>query len=295
MVGMRKGIGPFAIAAVAVVAVMVIYGVVIGFLVGEHESVVRSVREREIIKMINEMEWVKKIIPQVMEYSFYQSAYSLGSQGGYFNPNDAPSYDCIPYWRVYGSTFYPDSLESNLNKTFETYLNSYAAALQMDLPQYEISFQQDEDGFSVNIIGNGNLVVSRGIARVEDQPDFSEKFSLDFFDVFAKGRNFVEQDSIFSAITNSLGVPCEEQQGMIISELRNLETDEMKLEVQNVQVDCEGHAAATVLVRIFSPEQYRVYDYEENTTELRNIQLKFLVVTGNAELINPEINVCSSV
>jgi hypothetical protein len=290
---MRKGIGPIAIAAIAIVAVMVIWGISIYFLVGEHESIVRSTREREIIKMINEMEWVKKIMPKILEYSFYQSSYSLASMGGYFNPNDVPSYNCIPYWRVYGNTYFPDSIESNLNKTFINYLGRYASKLGLNLPNYEITFQEDEEGVTADMKGGGNLVIDRGIARVEDKSDFSKKFNIQFFDIFETGKKrFVDEDSILPAVINSLDVSCEGQKDKMISELQKLETDQIKLDVIDVQVDCNGHAAAKVLVRITSPEQYPVYDYEDNTTELRNVQLKFFVVSGNAPLIEAETNVC---
>lgn len=293
MGGMRKGVLPaIAIVAIVLLAVIVIWGVSIYFLIGEHETIVRSGREREIIRMINEMEWVKKVIPQTLEFSFYQSAYSLGANGGYFNPNEVPSYDCTPYWRVYDKTYFPDSVDGNLNKTIVKYLSKYSSALGFSLPPYEISFQND-NGILVNMIGEDNLVIDRGIARVEDNADFSEKFNITFFDMFGNGKNkFVDDDSVLSAVTNSLGASCEDQKDMIASELQKLETGEIKLDIKDVQVDCNGHAAVNVLVRIVSPEKYPVYDYEENTTELRNIQLKFFVVTGNAELIEPEINVC---
>jgi hypothetical protein len=290
---MRKGVLPaIAIVAIVLLAVIVVWGIFIGFFVGEHETIVRSGREREIIRMINEMEWVKKVIPQTLEFSFYQSTYSMGANGGYFNPNDVPSYDCTPYWRVYDKTYFPDSVDGNLNKTLVKYLSKYASALGFNLPPYEINFQQD-NGISVNMIGENNLAIESGIAKVEDSANFSEKFNISFFDMFDNGKEkFVDQDSILSAVTNSLGASCEDQKSMITSEIQKLQTDEIKLDIKDVQVDCNGHAAVNVLVRIVNAEKYPVYDYSENTTSLRNVQLKFYIVTGNGQLIQPETNTC---
>jgi hypothetical protein len=79
--------------------------------------------------------------------------------------------------------------------------------------------------------------------------------------------------------------------------LKKLENDRTKLafdEDNDIQVDCNGHAAVRVLVTIIGSEnKYPVYDFLLNTTEMRNIQLKFYVVSGNANLIEPEIDQCS--
>lgn len=288
-----KGMAPIAIAAIALLAITLIYGIVIHWFIGEHESVVRSVRERDIIKLINEMEWGKRIIPQVLEYSFYQSSYSLASKGGYFDSNEVASYNCIPYWRIYDDTYFPDSLEDNLNKTFIKYLNEYANALRINFPRYEITYQEEDDGITVVLEGAENLELERGIAKVEDESDFTGKFNINVFQLFETGKEFVNKDTISSAVKNSAN-SCEEIKSKLASELEKLESDGIELEIENVQADCKGNAAAIVLVKISDTGEYPVYDYDENTTELRNVQFRFYVVAGNSQLLEAETNICES-
>ena len=289
---MKKGALPaIAIAAIVMVAITLIWGIIIHWAIGEHESIVRSVREREIIKLINDMEWNKRVMPQVLEYSFYQSSYSLASKGGYFNPNEVPSYNCIPYWRIYDRTYIPDSIEENLNKTFIAYMNEYANALRLGLPRYDVQYQEDGDNVVVSITSSENLEMERGIAKVEDESDFTGKFNVNIFKLFEKGKNFVDEDKISSAVQNSLGA-CNEIKDTITSELKQIENDGIEFKIMDAQSDCNGNAAAVILVKISGAEKYPVYDYIENTTSLRNVQLKFYIVAGNSELISPETNPC---
>jgi hypothetical protein len=293
---MKKGIAPIAIAALIFLGIVLIWGVAIHFFIGENASVTRSSRETEIIKMINEMEWTKRLMPQILEHSFYQSSYSLASNGGYFDPNSVSSHNCIPYWKIYDDVFYPD-IEDNLNKSIISYMSKYASNLRIRLPEYQISYQQEDDSTVVNIKSKDMLEIERNSVKVEDESEYTVAFSENPFQIFETGKtDFIDNDVILQAITNS-GTSCDDQKGIISSELKKLENDRTKLafdEDNDIQVDCNGHAAVRVLVTIIGSEnKYPVYDFLLNTTEMRNIQLKFYVVSGNANLIEPEIDQCS--
>lgn len=290
---MRKGIAPIAIVAIVMLALVLVWGVSIYFFIGEHETVVRSSREREIIKLINEMEWVKRLMPQVLEYSFYQSNYFLASNGDYYDSTAVASYNCVPYWRIYDETYLPD-LKENLNKTLIKYMNDYAAALRISLPDYEIDYQDEDGATVVTIKSDGNLKLERGIARVEDNPEFTFKSDTNIFQLFETGKEFVEEDKILSAIL-AAGTSCDGQKDRIADELQRLDTDTIHLEFDkenDIQIDCNGHAAARVLVEIKDTEKHPVYDYKENTTSLRSMQLNFYVISGNANLIMAETAPC---
>jgi len=294
---MKKGALPaIAIAAIAMVAVTLIFGIVIHWAIGENESVIRSVREREIIKLINDIEWSKRIMPLVLEYSFYQSSYSLAGKGGYNNPNEVPSYNCIPYWKIYDEKYAPDreSFEENLNKNLKKYMNDYANALRINLPLYDISYKTDEDFVSVDLTSDENLEMERGIAKVEDESDFSGKFNSNIFKLFERGKDFVEEDKISYVVMSSLGKSCEEIDGSISNEVKQLEDDGMELIVEDVQTDCSGHVAAKILVKISDDIKHPVYDHIENTTEMRSTQLKFYVIAGNSGMISADTNLCEN-
>jgi len=292
---MRKGALPaIAIAAIVMVAVTLIVGIVVHWAIGENESVVRSVREREIIKLINDIEWNKRTMPQVLEYSFYQSSYSLASKGGYYDSNEVPSFNCVPYWKVYDKTYLPENIEENFNKTFLKYLNDYANALRLGLPLYKIGYQENDNGIFVELTSDENLEMERGIAKVEDESDFSGQFNVNIFKLVEKGKDFIKEDKISSLVKNSLGASCEEIKNKVMAEVKQLETEGIELDVEDVQTDCGGQVAAKILVKISDIGQYPVYDYIENTTELRSIQLKFYIMTGNSELINAETSVCEN-
>lgn len=286
-----KGVLPaIAIAAIAFAAIIVIWGMVIYFLIGEHETVVRSGREMDIIKLINEMEWNKRIIPQVIKYSFYQSSYDLGTKGGYFNPDEVSSYNCIPYWRIYDNTYFPD-IQENLNKTILYYMNEYANALGMNLPQYNISYQETDEGIAVNLTSDQNLEMSRGSATVGDRSDFATTYNYDIFKIFETGKKFVEENSLLSAVENSAS-SCGDIKDKLSTELKSIEANNVELEVEEAQSDCNGHSAAIVLVKITDTQKYPVYDYSENTTTDRNMQLRFYVLVGNSQLLEAKTNVC---
>lgn len=121
---------PIAILAIVMAALWLISAVFSYFFVGEHEIVKRSAKEREIVKQINAMEWVKRVMPQSIKYSFYQTSYILGKQGGFADLKNVISYKNIPYWRTYETTQFNDAkLKENLDKTFVGYLNEYADSL----------------------------------------------------------------------------------------------------------------------------------------------------------------------
>ena len=290
----KGGLPAIAIAAIVMVAITLVWGIVIHWAIGENESVVRSVREREIIKLINDMEWNKRVMPQVLEHSFYQASYSLASKGGYFNSNEVPSLDCVPYWKIYDKIYLPENIEENFNKTFIKYLNDYANALRLSLPRYNINYQENDNGIFVTLTSDENLEMERGIAKIEDESDFSGQFDTNVFKLIEKGKSFINDDKVSFAVKNSLGVSCEEIRDKIKNEVKQLESEGIEFDVEDVQTDCGGQVAAKILVKITDITKYTVYDYIEKTTNLRNIQLKFYIITGNSELINVETTVCKN-
>lgn len=136
---MRKGIAPVvAVALIGVVAILVVEGVFLTNFIVRMESVVRAIKEGEIILAINEMEFVKKALRQALPYSFYQASYYIAGRGGYSDFGSTPSYNCIPYWRSYATTNYPnnykDVIAENLLKAF----NDYGGSLEdpVSIPEY---------------------------------------------------------------------------------------------------------------------------------------------------------------
>ena len=289
---MKKGVLPaIAIAAIVMFAVSLIWGIVIHWAIGENENVVRSVREREITKLINDMEWNKRVMPYVLEYSFYQSSYSITSKGGYYNPNQVPSFDCIPYWKVYERTYIPQNLEYEMNESLIMYMSAYTSSLGINLPQYDIDYEYNGNDISVYIMSSENLEIERGIAKVEDESDFEGKYNVNIFDLFEKGVEFANSDAVSSAILN-VADECDEIKDAISTEIKGIETDEIKMDVVDTISDCNGNVAAKILVTIDGQGEHNVYDYFENSTSMRNIQLKFYIISGNLELLSPETNSC---
>jgi len=135
---LRKGLGPVAIALIAIVVILVTEAVFLTNFIVRVESVVRTIREGEIILAINEMEFVKKALNQALPYSFYQSFYYIASRGGYLGFGHIPSYNCIPYWRNYAATNYPNNLKENLAEVLLKTFNGYGSKLEdpVSIPKY---------------------------------------------------------------------------------------------------------------------------------------------------------------
>src|SRR3990170_1005459 len=124
---MKKGIGPLAIALIGIVVAIAVEGVYLANFVIRSEFSTRVAGETLIVQSINELEFVKRALPPAATYSYYQASYYTASRGGY-DSLDVQSYSCIPYWRVYTETDYPDyrtRLSSSLLSIFSEYLRQF--------------------------------------------------------------------------------------------------------------------------------------------------------------------------
>lgn len=170
-------------------------------------------------------------------------------------------------------------------------MNEYSNALGASLPQYQISYQETDEGIMASFASDQTLEMARGIAVVKDESNFSAKYNSNIFKLFETGKKFVEENSVLSIVESSVA-SCGDIKDNLGTELKSLEANNIVLEVEEAQSDCNGHSAAIVLVKISDMEKHPVYDYSENTTAERNMQLKFYVVVGNSELLEAKTNIC---
>jgi len=135
---LRKGVAVLAIALIGMLVAVVVEGVILVNFVFRIELSIRAAREAEIVKKINEVEFVKRGLDKTLIYSFHQASYFIGSRGGYSNFGSVPSYNCIPYWRVYDSTNYPTDFFENIEGDSLERLNSYTQSLSngVSAPEY---------------------------------------------------------------------------------------------------------------------------------------------------------------
>lgn len=309
---MRKGIAPLAIAAIAILALVSIEGLLLTNFVFRMEFSVRAVKESVIIEAINSMEFVKRALPHAATYSYHQASYYTASRGGY-DDISVESYDCIPYWRIFTGTAYPDyrdDIKSASLSIFYEYLVEIEGEV-FRFPSYTVEI--DEGARKFKLSSSGELKYWTDTVEITDKPNVEVPIDTGFFRIYGIGKDkFIDTDNIGNSVkTVSDSHACGDSQNTISSEIRSAisslqstlnsqyssESIGFVLTVEDIQFDpsCNSDFAARVLVKIKDTSStFLAYDYDEKTTKRRNIELKFYVLSGGY-MTDPTTSECGTV
>lgn len=245
-----KGIAPAA--ALFFVAIMIFFeGIFLVNFVEKTGDTIRVVRETEIITAINGMEAVKRGLTDAIAYSTYKASKDVLDTGGfcvYDNlesdsayceeeckiEKSVPTYECVPWWRIYSETYAPDTwvfkryLENRIAQKFNEYANSFAFD-GVETPEYcprppgvVTMIPTDADGNPqlyirlTSITGDkrNRMTYSGRFFDITDNATFSDMIDVKTIKIFERGRSlFVESDSIrgaFNTAESSMPSECRD-------------------------------------------------------------------------------------
>jgi len=302
---LKKGIGPFALLFIGLFGTLIISGLAFIALYNRTSVSKRAMIEINVIDGINKLELTKIALGQSLGYSFYQSSYLLSTQGGYFDLTEVDSYNCIPYWRVYNHASSPD-YENNLEKLTLGIFNDYCVSLNSEtqVPDYNsVSIEKFSGGSKVRVSSDKDLEIDRPKFRVSEDSVFTLEDKLKILRLFEIGKgNFIDVDSIGDQIKSSstYGDAVQKISSLereLNNELVGYSEDSIIIKLTpggNLGSDDSNYAIKVLVEIIDISDKYLVYDYYSKKTELKNIGLRFYVLTGNYQ-VDPETNYCEIV
>ncbi|MEM7825201.1 MAG: hypothetical protein QXO27_04485 [Candidatus Aenigmatarchaeota archaeon] len=209
-----KGLSIVLMVLLGVLSVITAEGVYIFATISNIESVRRSVTEIGITTFINQVEFVKKSLNQALDYSFYQAIYNILKYGGYYSLSDIPpgyskhTGDNLPCWRVYASTYIPDTTV-NLNNAGLNIFNQYIVKIQektdVQIPTYKTTTNVFDTYITVSATSPNDLLLEKPNVTISDNADITRTIQTNFGKIVNLGRNnFVLQDSIGNIVTDAI-------------------------------------------------------------------------------------------
>ncbi len=307
----KKGaVSLLAIAVIALLSSFAIGGIIGHGLVTQTKYFKRIAAESEILESINWITSIKNALRDALEYAFYQSSFAVGNRGGYYDLSAVHSYRCVPYWREYDDTNYPTEYTANLESALLDVLNEYASELTYEIAtlSYNSVDVEFENGMAT-IEATTEKIELRGDTAygsytIDDAANLKADIETKFSRLFEIGKeNFVDDDKIGKAIAGAVdGFVCDSAQDDVRSAVEDAISDlessfdysnediSVSLQIANVvfNPDCNSEVAVGVLVKITDEtNQYRVYDSVAEESGMRNIALKFYVLSGNYEIDTP--------
>lgn len=215
--------GQIGLLLVAVVASLIIGGVFFNVFSTSSTEVLIAAREKDILVAIDKLEILKRGLPYMLNYSFYQAAYEVATNGGYLDSSEYEKLtnkklDGKPYWRVYDKTYFPNYIDA-LKKRTRDIINEYVSSVSELGLEYNIIdvlvFYREKEPYKVELIVEpykAELIAnsSRPMSYsgrdfvIYDNPNVTLNLDLTFFKMFELAKEkFVDIDSIKEAIVES--------------------------------------------------------------------------------------------
>jgi hypothetical protein len=233
----QKGVGPIGIIVIVVIVALLLESVYVNSFIADVEVIKRAAQETAIVKAIDTVEFAKRALDHAVPFSFYEASNDVLETGGYCSfdsdacteeckvPNNVPTNDCDPFWRVYDNSYAmkfgtPSTPEPG---TFAYYLSSRISAVYDDytrqsfdpkycpMPPGEVTME-DMGGFSVRV--NINNIESGVVAQIEENvgvvehnTQFNDMVGASTLRLFEFARDeFLDNDRIGSVFESADGV-----------------------------------------------------------------------------------------
>jgi len=288
-----KGIGPLVV--LIVVGAIALYGVLIAYVFGRTTIDQQAQIENSILSTINKMEFIKREIPTAMKYSFYQSSYDVANRGG--DPSATYSYNCIPYWNVFGQDRIPDYQE-NLNKVFLTIFSKYLSSMSssiVNIPKFQVSVSNSG---KLTISSDQPLVITNAeFYTVKDTSTFSIDVSPDTIGIFAAGKDAANQ--IMETISSSSSYSDATNKVLDLqTSLDSKYSGHYDIVIQpegNLGTGGSTFAFRTRVIVSDINNKYPVYDFSESKNDYKNVALTFYLLAGTDNTVQPQTNNCNSI
>jgi hypothetical protein len=293
----KKGFVQFAL--IAMVLIVVTEGVIITNYLVRSENIVRAIREEEIIRVINLMEFAKRGLNQAAVYSFNQAAYDIGSRGGYFDLSQGNSLNCIPYWKIFSANNIPSDLESQLSNNILKILNSYGNSLGVDIPAYS-TIKFDKENNLMTLTSNWKLQYSEAGFNgflIKDSANFVQSSDMKIFKMFDAAKE-VENDlepSVSSASSYSNALDGIVSVANSAGKKYSADGIEVIIQPSENLGSSENNFAIRILVSLVDTSGKKfVYDFAQKNSQMSDIQFRYYLLLGNYQ-VTPETNACPNI
>jgi len=180
---------------------LIIYGIVFFSTFSRTNVSRRALLEVNVIEGINKFELTRMALSQALEYSFYQSIYLTSPRGGFHNMGGSESYDCVPYWRVYGVQNFPDF--SSTSVLMLEILNNYVGELdtgEVGISGYMYSFisrDADDEGKVIARAYGSKISLDREKLHIEDDSILEREIKTNVAKMYGLGKEkFLDTDSV---------------------------------------------------------------------------------------------------
>ena len=298
-----KGIAPAIVIAFLAAAVLIVTeGVIITNYLVRTENLVRAIREQEIIRGINIVEFSKRGLAQAVLYSFNQASYDISKRGGFFDlsssssDSSVPSLNCIPYWKTFSTSNTPD-FQSELSTNILKIFNSYGTGLDVSVPQYtKIDFNQDKSVMTLD--ANGKLRYDKkDFFTIRDNANFVQKVDLKILKIFDVAKEVANEldSSVSSSNSYSNALDAAISTSNRVGQKYFADGIEVVVSPSENLGSSEENFAVRILVVIKDKgEKKLVYDFEEKSLKMRNTEFRFYMLLGK-EQVQPEVNNCAKI
>jgi hypothetical protein len=292
-----------AVLVIAIVGIL-LEGVIMTNFVQRTQTLLRAIRETDIILAVNNIELAKKSLQQALVYSTYQGYYDVANMAGYTSLNAVDSYECIPYLRIYDKTNFPADYEKNIQTGILNVFNKYAKDIKysyLTIPDYTyVKIDKNQ----INVSSGSDLKHTAGYFEIKNNPAISADFPFEIKRMFEFAKqNFVDDDRLGGAVSSASDasdavVKMLYLESAMQSELGSASYGKYDISFTPYKISSgDSSFALRVLVKIVdksSDAGYPIYDATENVTKERNIEMKFYVLTGKGEHITAETSQCKN-
>jgi hypothetical protein len=289
-------LGIFVIGAVALTEF-----IYLSSMIQKTQPIVQIVRETEIIRGINRLEFAKQYLLKSALYSYYQASYDVANRGG-FSDLSTNSYNCIPYWKIYSQDNSPD-LQTNMKNFISAVFTKYITTANFEDVTIPTFFTVDISNHQTLTINSDSTlqVGSQDFYTAEELFSFSQPVDGRIFELFSIAQNVDDAVTALQKVV-VLYPDLQNQPGSKLNLLQNTLNDVLYAS-QNVQINFQSenlgpndfNYSARILVTITDTSaQYPAYDFTTKSLAERNLNFQFYMLLGNANVPAPT-NSCENI
>lgn len=295
-----KGFGPLIIGLFVIGVVMVVEIAYLTSGIAISQPIIRAVRESEIIRGINNLEFAKQYLLQSALYSYYQASYDIANRGGYSDLT-SNSYNCIPYWQVYSKNYAPD-LQTNLKNSISTVFTKYISTENIQDVTIPTSFLVDISNHKILTISSADTlkVGTTDFYTAEELFSFSQNVDGRVFDLFNAAQSTGDAVSKLQVVSTSYS-DLSNQPGSKLELLKDAlnanylsQNMQISFSSENLATDNTNYAARILVTVTDTSNQIPSYDFTSNNFDERNLNFKFYMLLGNSNMQPPVTN-CESI